>query len=98
FAALLRRMAAAGAELGVVTSMGGHFCIRELEAISPLPILNATPEVAAEIERRKFKCVGILGTRMVMETRLYGAIASAAVVVPPAEALEEVHKNYAEMA
>jgi aspartate racemase len=98
FAALLRRLAAAGAELGVVTSMGGHFCIRELEAISPLPILNAIPEVAAEIERRKFKCVGILGTRMVMETRLYGAISSAAVVVPPAEALEEVHKNYAEMA
>jgi len=98
FAALLRRLAAAGAELGVVTSMGGHFCIRELEAISPLPILNAIPEVAAEIKHRKFKCVGILGTRMVMETRLYGAISSAAVVVPPAEALEEVHKNYAEMA
>ena len=98
FAALLRRLAAAGAELAVVTSMGGHFCIRELEAISPIPILNAIPEVAAEIERRKFKRVGILGTRMVMETRLYGAISSAAVVVPHAEALEEVHKNYAEMA
>ncbi|HEU0058481.1 MAG TPA: aspartate/glutamate racemase family protein [Hyphomicrobiaceae bacterium] len=98
FAALLQRLAAAGAELGVVTSMGGHFCIRELEAISPVPILNAIPEVAAEIERRQFKRVGILGTRMVMETRLYGAITSAAVVVPHAEALEEVHQNYAEMA
>jgi len=98
FAALLRRLAAAGAELAVVTSMGGHFCIRELEAISPMPILNAIPEVAAEIERRKLKRVGILGTRMVMETRLYGAISSAAVVVPQPEALEEVHKNYAEMA
>lgn len=98
FATLLRRLAAAGAELAVVSSMGGHFCIRELEAISPIPILNAIPEVAAEVERRKFKRVGILGTRMVMETRLYGAIASAAVVVPQAEAFEEVHKNYAEMA
>ena len=98
FAALLRRLAAAGAELAVVTSMGGHFCIRELEAISPIPILNAIPEVAAEIERRKFKRVGILGTRMVMETRLYGAISSAAVVVPQAGALEQVHINYAEMA
>ncbi len=78
--------------------MGGHFCIRELEAISPLPMLNAIPEVAAEIGRRKFKTVGILGTRMVMETRLYGSISSAAVVVPEGEALDEVHKNYAEMA
>ena len=93
FAALLRRLAAAGAELAVVSSMGGHFCIRELEAISPIPILNAIPEVAAEVERRKFKRVGILGTRMVMETRLYGAIASAAVVVPQAEAFEECIKT-----
>ena len=98
FAALLRGLAAAGAELGVVTSMGGHFCIRELEAISPIAILNAIPEVAAEIARRKFKRVGILGTRTVMETRLYGAIAAATVVVPAGEALEEVHRNYAEMA
>ena len=98
FAALVRRLAAAGAQAAAVTSMGGHFCIRELEPISPLPMLNAIPEVAAEIGRRKFKTVGILGTRMVMETRLYGAISSAAVVVPEGEALDAVHKNYAEMA
>ena len=98
FAPLIRRLAAAGADAAAVTSMGGHFCIRELEAISPLPLLNALPEVAAEIGRRKLKTVGILGTRMVMETRMYGAISSAAVVVPEGEALDEVHKNYAEMA
>jgi len=98
FAVLLRRLAAAGAELAALTSMGGHFCIRELEAISPLPILNAIPHVAAEIKRQQFKTVGILGTRMVMETRLYGAISAATVVVPQGAALAEVHKNYAEMA
>jgi aspartate racemase len=35
---------------------------------------------------------------MVMQTRLYGAIASATVVAPDGEALAEVHRNYAEMA
>ena len=98
FAPLVARLAAAGASAAAVTSMGGHFCIRELEAMSPLPLLNALPEVDAAIERRKLKTVGILGTRMVMETRLYGAISSAAVVVPEGAALDEVHKNYAEMA
>ena len=98
FAPLLRRLAAAGADAAAVTSMGGHFCIRELEAISPLPLLNALPEVDAAIGARKLKTVGILGTRMVMETRMYGAIASAAVVVPEGKALDEVHKNYSEMA
>jgi aspartate racemase len=98
FAPLVRRLAAAGANVAAVTSMGGHFCIRELEPMSPLPMLNAIPEVAAEIGRRGYKTVGILGTRMVMETRLYGAISSAGVVVPEGEGLDEVHRNYAEMA
>jgi aspartate racemase len=98
FAPLLRRLAAAGADAAAVTSMGGHFCIRELEAMSPLPLLNALPEVDAAIARRNLKTVGILGTRMVMETRMYGAIASAAIVVPEGAALDEVHKNYSEMA
>ena len=98
FVALVQRLAAAGAGVTAITSMGGHFCIRELELMSPLPMFNAIPEVNAEIRRRNLKTVGILGTRMVMETRLYGAISSAAVVVPEGEALDEVHKNYAEMA
>jgi len=98
FVALVQRLAAAGAGVAAITSMGGHFCIRELELMSPLPMLNAIPEVNAEIRRRNLKTVGILGTRMVMETRLYGAISSAAIVVPEGEALDEVHKNYVEMA
>jgi aspartate racemase len=98
FAPLVRRLAAAGAHAAAVTSMGGHFCIRELEAISPLPLLNALPEVDAAIRRRNLETVGIIGTRMVMETRLYGAISSAAVVAPEGAALDEVHRNYAEMA
>jgi aspartate racemase len=98
FFTLVRRLAAAGAGVAAITSMGGHFCIRELELMSPLPLLNAIPEVDAEIKRRNVKTVGIIGTRMVMETRLYGAISSAAVVVPEGEALGEVHQKYAEMA
>ena len=78
--------------------MGGHFCIGELEAISPLPIINAIPAVDAAIKERKLKGVGIIGTRTVMETRLYGGISSAAIVLPEGDALEEVHKSYIDMA
>jgi aspartate racemase len=98
FVRLVRRLAAAGAGAVAVTSMGGHFCITELEAISPLPILNALPEVDAAIRHRNLKTIGILGTRTVMETRLYGGISSARIVLPEGEALEQVHKNYVEMA
>jgi aspartate racemase len=84
--------------LAAVTSMGGHFCISELTALSPLPLLNAIPKVDAAIRQRKIKTIGILGTSIVMKTGLYGGITAARIVVPEGDALAEVHQNYIEMA
>ena len=98
FARLIHRMKAAGAEAVAITSMGGHFCVKQLEAISPLPILNAIPEVDAAIARSKLKKIGVIGTRTVMESRLYGGISSAEIVAPEGAALDQVHAAYSEMA
>jgi aspartate racemase len=98
FAHLIERLAAAGVEIAAVTSMGGHFCIRELAAISPLPLLNAIPEVDATIGQRNLKTVGIIGTRTVMESGLYGGITSARIVTPEGTALDQVHDAYISMA
>jgi aspartate racemase len=98
FVRLVRRLAAAGARAAAVTSMAGHFCIGELKAMSPLPILDAIPEVDAAIRARNLRTVGILGTRTVMESRLYGGISSAKIVLPEGEALEQIHESYIEMA
>jgi aspartate racemase len=98
FLRLVKRLAAAGAEAAAITSMGGHFCVRELTALSPLPILNAIPKVDAAIKQRKLKTIGILGTSIVMRTGLYGGITASRIVVPEGEALEEVHQTYIEMA
>jgi aspartate racemase len=98
FARLIRRLAAAGAELAAVTSMGGHFCIRELAAVSPLPLLDAIPEVDAAIRQRNLTTVGIIGTRNVMETGLYGGITSVRIVRPTDDELEQVHDAYVTMA
>jgi aspartate racemase len=98
FAKLIDRLAAAGAGAAAVTSMTGHFCIRELEGMSPLPLINAIPEVDAAIKRKNLKTVGILGTRTVMGTKIYGGISAAAVVLPQGDAFDLVHTNYVEMA
>ena len=90
-------MKAAGAEAAAVTSMGGHFCVNELLAISPLPIINAFP-VDAAITRSKLKKIGIMGTRTVMESRLYGRISKAEIVAPEGDALDQVHTAYVDMA
>lgn len=98
FARLIARLAAAGAQAVAVTSMTGHFCVRELEAISPLRLINAIPEVDATIRRRNLTKVGVLGTRTVMGTKLYGGISAAAVLLPQGAAFDLVHTNYVEMA
>jgi aspartate racemase len=98
FASLIQRLAGAGAELAAVSSMGGHFCINELQAVSPLPLLNAIPEVNVAIRQQGLKNIGILGTRLVMETGLYGGITSARTIAPDKGALELVHQSYIAMA
>jgi len=98
FAKLVQRMKDAGAAAAAITSMGGHFCVNQLMAISSLPILNAIPEVDAALARKKLKKVGIIGTRTVMETKLYGGIPSVEVVPTEGEDLDRVHSNYVEMA
>lgn len=98
FARLIERLAAAGAELAAVTSMGGHFCINELQSISPLPVLNAIPAVDAAIRLRNLRTIGIIGTRNVMQTGLYGGITAARIVRPDGDALDQVHTAYVMMA
>ncbi len=98
FLSLVRRLRAAGAEAAAVTSMGGHFCIEELAALSPLPLINLIPEMAAELGRRGLGRVALLGTRTVMESHIYGAIPDLEVVLPQADDLDATHAAYIAMA
>ena len=98
FAGLIARMKAAGAQAAAVTSMGGHFCIKELEPISPLPLINGLKPVAAAIAERKLKRVGVLGTRVVMNTKLYGSVPEAELVAPDGPMFDRVAESYSAMA
>jgi aspartate racemase len=98
YSALTNRLVAAGAECVVVTSIAGHFCINEFKAVSPLLVIDMIVEVSAAVEKRGLKRIGILGTRTVMETRFYGAIANAEIIPPRGLELEDVHQAYITMA
>ncbi len=98
FARLVERLKAAGAQAAAVTSMGGHFCVDELIPLSPLPIVNAIPEVEAAIAARGLTRIGVMGTRTVMESKLYGGVASAELIAPDGEDLDRVHTAYVDMA
>jgi aspartate racemase len=98
FAALLGRLKAAGAEMGVVTSMGGHFCIGELLPISPLPLVHGIHAVDSAISKSGLKKIGVLGTRVVMQTGLYGGVKAAELMAPAGEDFDRVAAAYMAMA
>ena len=98
FLRLTRRLQAAGAEAVAVTSIAGHFCIQELERLSPLPVINAIPEIEAELVNRGLRRVGLLGTRVVMQSRLYGGVSAVDVVLPQGDNFDATHDAYVAMA
>jgi aspartate racemase len=95
---LTNRLRAAGAECVAITSVAGHFCIDAFKASSVLPVVDLISEVNRTIGQRAFKRIGILGTRTVMETRLYGSVPRVEVVPPSGQDLEDVHAAYVSMA
>lgn len=96
YSRLTARLQAAGAECVVVTSIAGHFCIAEFEAVSPLPVINLLPVVDRAIRARGWTRIGVLGTRTVMASQMYGRI-TAAQLIPPTD-MDAVHDAYVSMA
>lgn len=74
YAGLIDRLKAAGADCVGITSLGGHFCFAETARISSLPLVSAVAPLDAHFAREGISSVGLLGTRVVMRTRLYGQL------------------------
>ncbi len=98
FADHARQLAGAGAQCVVIPSVAGHFCIREFEALSPLPPVNLLDAVAAHLAQRGLRRIGVLGTRTVMASRFYGRLPSVEIIPPPGSALDDVHEAYIRIA
>ena len=98
YAKFIGRLKAAGADVAAITSLGGHFCYDELKLISPLPITSMMDDLDKYFKRNGLKTVGLLGTKVVMETHLYGGVESVDCIVPDGDLLLEVDRRYLEMA
>ncbi len=95
---LTSRLAAAGAECVVVTSIAGHFCIEEFKAISPLPVIDITKVILDDLQSAGIHTVGILGTSAAMTTGMYSKLEPVRVLAPLGNMLADVHKAYVELA
>lgn len=88
------RLRAAGAEFAVVPAVTPHSCIRELVAISPLPVLSIFEPLVREIARRNIHRVSVFGSEPVMEARLYGQAGDVEVVSHRPDELRYLRETY----
>jgi aspartate racemase len=90
----LRRLKAAGADCGVIPAVTPHVCVRELAAISPLPLFSMFQAVNAEIARRGLRRVAVFGTRYTMDAKLFGLLDGVEVVACRPDEVDCIHEAY----
>lgn len=97
FLSLVTRLKDAGCDCAALSSLGAHFCFEELAALSPLPLVSAVAPLDAHFVEQGIRRVGLLGTRVVMRTRLYGQLArtEALALDDEIEALGQAYQDVA---
>jgi aspartate racemase len=92
FARLIERLARGGATVAALSAVTPHACFRELEKITPLPLVSIIDATAAEIRARGFRRVALFGTRFVVASRMFGMLDGIEVIVP--DEVDAIHDAY----
>ncbi|MDK3017962.1 aspartate/glutamate racemase family protein [Pseudodonghicola flavimaris] len=92
YARHLAQLKGAGADVGSITSLGGHFCYAETEAITPLPLVSAVTPLDSYCVARGLGAVGLLGTRQVTTSGVYGQMPCTRTLAPADP--DAVHEAY----
>jgi aspartate racemase len=93
----LRRLKAAGAEVGVIPAVTPLYCWSELKATSPLPLISMVDAVAEDLAAQAVRRVAVFGTRYVVESGFYGLLEGVEVVRPRPDEVDLIHGTYAEL-
>jgi aspartate racemase len=78
---LLSHLCNGGAEIATIPAFAPQVCAQELAEITPLPLIGLLDAIVTEVERRGLRRLAIFGSRVTMETNLFGTLKSAAEVV-----------------
>jgi aspartate racemase len=91
---LTRQLAEAGAELAAIAAITPHICAPNLVRLSPLPLIDLVEAVARAIETRGLRRVALFGTRVTVETGMFGRLGEVTVVAPEPDELGAIHDTY----
>lgn len=97
FAELIQRLRDAGCDCAALTSLGAHFCFDETRALSALPLVSGVAPLDSYFAEQGLGSVGLLGTRVVMRTGLFGQLRKTRAVALTSE-IDSLGQTYQDMA
>ncbi len=93
----VRKLARAGADLGLLASNTPHVVFDDIRRSSPIPLVSIVEATCRATQALGLKKVGLFGTRFTMQGRFYPEVFSRAgisLVVPAPNDQEYIHDKY----
>ena len=81
----------------MITALTGHFCFEQTRQLSPIHLVNGAEVIDQHCKEQGIKTLGLLGSPQVLNTKLFGLLTEAEIVVPQTR-LDELGKAYIEVA
>ncbi len=95
----VKRLASAGAEVGLVSAVTPHIAFDAVQRRSPIPLISIVESACEAAEQLGITRAGLLGTRFTMQGRFYPDVfqrSGIRVFVPPLADQDVVHQIYFE--
>jgi aspartate racemase len=97
FGTEVKKLAAAGADFGLLAANTAHIVFDEVQRHSPIPLVSIVQATCDKAESLGLKKVGLFGTRFTMQGRFYPEVFSKAglvLAVPNQEEQAYIHDKY----
>src|SRR5437868_7740116 len=93
----LKKLAAAGAEIGVLASNTPHLVFDQIQRLSPIPLVSIVEATCERAKSAGLKKLALFGTRYTMEGGIYPGVFSRAgitIVLPNQQEISYIHDHY----
>jgi aspartate racemase len=97
FAKEVTRLAAAGADFGLLAANTAHIVFDEVESQSPIPLISIVQATCEKAKNLGLKKIGLFGTRFTMQGHFYPEVFSKAglrLAIPNQEEQTYIHEKY----
>lgn len=84
----------AGAGTVALSAVMPHVCFRELQMLSPLPIIDIVDVLAQHLYRNDIYSIALLGTEVTMRTQLFGRFTDFLICEMSQEEIRDVQQIY----